>query len=169
MLKVKEVIETAIKKFLAATVNWKLTASGNISIAMEGFARAATEVDEGAIQQGVPTNVCLTFCRDMSPPVANQEETPKSAIWIVPSSESKIFPALMSLKQVALNKTGKDTHEKAYRWICPLLWKYSKPFKTSFKTVAIVASSRTPCLQSEFFILLFNISKSDPADIANKQ
>jgi len=34
----------------------------------------------GAIQHGVPTNVCRTFCRDKSPPVANQADTPKSAI-----------------------------------------------------------------------------------------
>jgi hypothetical protein len=58
-------------------------------------------ITSGAIQQGVPTNVCLTFCRDKSLPVANHAETPKSAIWTVPSSPSKIFPALISLRTIA--------------------------------------------------------------------
>ena len=37
-----------------------------------------------------------------------------------PSAPSRIFPALMS------------------RWMWPLLWRYSSPFRTSFRTVAIV-------------------------------
>ena len=55
-------------------------------------------ITSGAIQQGVPTNVWRTFSLDASLPVANQADTPKSAICTVPSSPSKIFPALMSLK-----------------------------------------------------------------------
>ena len=42
--------------------------------------------------------MCLDFCRLKSPPVASQEDTPKSAIWMVPSSPSRMFPALISLK-----------------------------------------------------------------------
>lgn len=51
----------------------------------------------GAIQHGVPTNVWRDFCRLKSPPVASQDETPKSAICTVPSSPRRMFPALMSL------------------------------------------------------------------------
>ena len=36
-----------------------------------------------------------------SPPAASQAETPKSAIWIWPSPPSKMFPALMSLNDIA--------------------------------------------------------------------
>jgi len=51
----------------------------------------------GAIQQGVPTKVCRTFCRLKSRPVASHALTPKSAICTVPSSPSRILPAFMSL------------------------------------------------------------------------
>jgi len=40
----------------------------------------------GAIQHGVPTKVCRTFCRLRSRPVASHALTPKSAICTVPSS-----------------------------------------------------------------------------------
>jgi len=51
----------------------------------------------GAIQHGVPTKVCRTFCRLRSRPVASHALTPKSAICTVPSSPSRILPAFMSL------------------------------------------------------------------------
>lgn len=63
----------------------------------------------GAIQHGVPTKVCLTFCRERSLPVASQAETPKSAIWTVPSSPSKILPALISLKKYVLTSSRQKT------------------------------------------------------------
>ena len=87
-------------------------------------------VTSGAIQQGVPTNVCLDLALLWSPPDASQADTPKSAIWTWPSEPSKILPALIS------------------RWMWPLLWRYSSPFKTSLSTVAMVDSSNTPFLQS---------------------
>jgi hypothetical protein len=55
-------------------------------------------ITSGAIQQGVPTNVCRTFCLERSLPVANQADTPKSAICTVPSSPSKMLPAFTSLQ-----------------------------------------------------------------------
>lgn len=55
-------------------------------------------ITSGAIQHGVPTNVCRTFCLERSLPVASQADTPKSAICTVPSSPSRMLPALMSLK-----------------------------------------------------------------------
>ena len=56
-------------------------------------------ITSGAIQHGVPTNVWRTLSRDKSLPVASHAETPKSAIITVPSSPSKMFPALISLHQ----------------------------------------------------------------------
>lgn len=47
-------------------------------------------------------------------------------------------------------------------WIWPLLWKYSSPFNTSLSTVAIVASSKTPCLQFAVFILCLIMSRRLP-------
>lgn len=48
--------------------------------------------------------------------------TPKSASFACPSVLSKIFPALMSL------------------WIFRMKWRYSRPFKVDFRTVAISSS-----------------------------
>lgn len=53
----------------------------------------------GAIQHGVPTNVCLTFCLDISLPVDSHADTPKSAICTFPSSPSSILPAFISLQR----------------------------------------------------------------------
>lgn len=52
-------------------------------------------------------------------------------------------------------------------WIWPLLWKYSSPLSTSLKTVAIVASSKTPCLQFVAFILCLMISNRLPPNMKN--
>ncbi len=52
----------------------------------------------GAIQHGVPTNVCRTESLTRSLPVANQALTPKSAIITDPSEPSNMFPAFISLK-----------------------------------------------------------------------
>ena len=57
----------------------------------------------GAIQHGVPTNVCRTLSRTRSLPVANQALTPKSAIITEPSWPNKMLPALMSLQNVKEN------------------------------------------------------------------
>lgn len=54
-----------------------------------------------------------------------------------------------------------------YLCICPLLWKYSSPLSTSFSTVAMVASSNTPCLQFATFILCFITSNKLPPEISN--
>lgn len=65
----------------------------------------------GAIQHGVPTKVCRDFWRDRSPPVASHDDTPKSAIWMVPSSPNKMLPAFMSLRfqQINYSISGKKT------------------------------------------------------------
>lgn len=67
-------------------------------IHQDHFEAFTCSITSGAIQHGVPTNVCLTFCLDKSLPVANQADTPKSAIWTVPSSPRRMFPAFTSLK-----------------------------------------------------------------------
>jgi len=51
-----------------------------------------------------------------------------------------------------------------YLCICPLLWKYSSPLTTSFNTVDIETSSRTPFLQSNVRIRCFIISSREPAE-----
>uniref|UniRef100_A0A182J0G7 Uncharacterized protein n=1 Tax=Anopheles atroparvus TaxID=41427 RepID=A0A182J0G7_ANOAO len=107
-------------------------------------------ITSGAIQHGVPTNVWRTFCRDRSPPVASHALTPKSAICTVPSSPSRMLPALMS------------------RWIWPLLWKYSSPFSTSFSTVAMVDSSNTPCRQLTVRIRCLMMSSRLPPSSSRK-
>lgn len=56
-------------------------------------------ITSGAIQQGVPTKVCRTFSRELSFPAASQALTPKSAIITLPSSPSRMLPALISLKK----------------------------------------------------------------------
>lgn len=61
------------------------------------YLNVTCSMTSGAIQHGVPTKVCLTFCLDMSLSVANHADTPKSAICTVPSSPSSIFPAFISL------------------------------------------------------------------------
>ena len=72
----------------------------------------------GAIQHGVPTNVCRTFSRDMSLPADSQALTPKSAIITLPSSPSKILPAFISLLTVNTldkarwNKESRATKQK---------------------------------------------------------
>ncbi len=48
-------------------------------------------------QHGVPTNVCFTLSLVMSPPLAMNALTPKSAICIEPSRPRSILPAFMSL------------------------------------------------------------------------
>ena len=45
----------------------------------------------------------------------------------------------------------------------PLAWKYSKPWSTPFKTVAMVTSSRTPPLESPSATMCLIMSSSDPA------
>ena len=55
-------------------------------------------ITSGAIQHGVPTNVCRTFCLERSLPVASHADTPKSAICTVQSSHSRMLPAFTSLK-----------------------------------------------------------------------
>lgn len=122
-------------------------------------------ITSGAIQQGVPTKVCLTFSREISLPVANHADTPKSAICTVPSSPKRILPALISLKNIVIKCYIHDSN--IYLWIWPLLWKYSSPLSTSLRTVAIVASSKTPCLQFDVFILCLIISKRLPPKTNN--
>ena len=60
--------------------------------------RHTCSMTSGAIQHGVPTNVCLERSRARFPPDAIKELTPKSANMTVPSFPRRILPALMSLK-----------------------------------------------------------------------
>jgi len=64
-------------------------------------------ITSGAIQQGVPTNVCRTFSLDVSFPVASQAATPKSAIITVPSSHRRMLPAFISLDKIIVGTTYK--------------------------------------------------------------
>lgn len=71
-------------------------------------ANVTCSITSGAIQQGVPTKVCLTFSREISLPVANQADTPKSAICTVPSSPKRILPALISLQNIMFNAINRN-------------------------------------------------------------
>ena len=58
-------------------------------------------ITSGAIQQGVPTKVCLALSRESCAPpgAAINELTPRSASITVPSSPRSMLPALMSLQR----------------------------------------------------------------------
>lgn len=49
-----------------------------------------------------------------------------------------------------------------HRWICPFLWRYSSPSRTSFKMVAMLASSNTPVLCSPREMICLMMSKTEP-------
>lgn len=49
-----------------------------------------------------------------------------------------------------------------YLWICPFLCRYSRPSSTSFNTVAMLASSRTPVLCSPREMICLITSSTEP-------
>ena len=49
-----------------------------------------------------------------------------------------------------------------YRWICPFLWRYSSPSKTSFRMLAMLASSNTPLLCSPREMMCLMMSNTEP-------
>lgn len=57
---------------------------------------------------------------------------------------------------------GDHTRRTSHRWICPFLWRYSRPSNTSFKMVAMQASSNTPDLCSPREMMCLMMSKTEP-------
>lgn len=55
---------------------------------------------------------------------------------------------------------------RTHRWICPFLWRYSSPSSTSFKMVAMLASSSTPVLCSPREMICLMMSSTEPASQA---
>lgn len=51
---------------------------------------------------------------------------------------------------------------RTHRWICPFLWRYSSPSRTSLKMVAMLASSNTPVLCSPREMVCLMMSKTEP-------
>lgn len=51
---------------------------------------------------------------------------------------------------------------RPHRWICPFLWRYSSPSKTSFRIVAMLASSNTPFLCSPREMMCLMMSNTEP-------
>lgn len=52
---------------------------------------------------------------------------------------------------------------RSHRWICPFLWRYSSPSRTSFRMVAMLASSNTPVLCSPREMICLMMSNTEPA------
>ena len=52
---------------------------------------------------------------------------------------------------------------RTHRWIWPFLWRYSSPSRTSFRMVAMLASSNTPLLCSPREMICLMMSNTEPA------
>lgn len=79
-------------------------------------------------------------------------------------------PLFLSIKHVPVHKQAFISplrhvtyREASYLWICPFLWRYSRPWRTSFSTVAILASSSTPVLCSPLEMMCLITSNTEPA------
>lgn len=55
-----------------------------------------------------------------------------------------------------------NRNDVPHRWICPFLWRYSSPSRTSFRIVAMLASSSTPFLCSPREMMCLIMSNTEP-------
>ncbi len=78
------------------------------------------------------------------------------------SKEAESVMALISIKYHHFPSLAWWTTIWTHRWICPFLWRYSSPSRTSLRMVAMLASSNTPVLCSPREMICLMISNTEP-------